>query len=79
MIGPIEEGWESYRRSVVNPLNSPQQVAEMRRVFFAGAMISFVAVTQAGAEGMTEDQGVEVLKRITADIESFQKELAACG
>ena len=45
---PIATGWQSYLNNVVNPANSPDQIAEMRRVFYAGAMIAFVTSRAIG-------------------------------
>ena len=72
---PIEEGWQSYLKKVVNPANSARQIEEMRRVFYAGAMIAFVACTSVAPDEVSEDDGVATLQAIHNDIEAFQAEL----
>lgn len=75
--GPIKKGWDSYLKSVVNPKNNAEQIAEMRRVFYAGAMVSFVAYRNVGEDHVTEEDGVEILMAMQEEIEGFQEELRA--
>ena len=74
MSRPIEEGWLSYKANVVNPLNSPSQIAEMRRVFYAGAMIAATACF-AVANADDDQDALAQLTAVNNDIESFQAEL----
>jgi hypothetical protein len=77
-IGPIEEGWQSYLKNVVNPAASFRQIAEMRRVFYAGAMIAATECFSVGADvEEDEEKALAKLRAVNNDIESFQMELGA--
>lgn len=76
-ISAIETGWQSYLSRVVNPANMPDQIAEMRRVFYAGAMVRFVAMTQA--TDLIEEDAIRVLRAMEEDLKSFKKELITHG
>lgn len=64
-IGPIEKAWLDYRRKIINPANTETQISQMRRVFYSGAMVSYVSVLQTGATG------------VGSDIDKFMLELQA--
>lgn len=77
MIGPIETGWQSYLSRVVNPANTPDQIAEMRRLFYSGAMVTFVAMMQVPY--LLEKDGLRFLRAMEEDLKSFKKELVPHG
>lgn len=76
MTGPIEAGWKSYLEEAVNPKNSREQIMEMRRVFYAGAMIATIAFSNA-ADHLDDADRVKAIAAIHSDLTSFQSELNA--
>jgi hypothetical protein len=53
-IESIEAEWRCYREMVIPPAASDAQLVEMRRAFYAGAMIAFQAMVQCSRCGDTE-------------------------
>lgn len=70
---PIAEAWESFLAEVVHGCDA-QQVAVMRRVFFAGAIAILrrmdSAMDKSGTEEMT-DAEAQYLENLDAEMERY--------
>lgn len=72
----LAEDWTTFSRKILDPIHaSVVQRTEMRRAFYAGAASMFELFMQVTPDHVSEDQGVDLLNRLTAELEQFGKDL----
>lgn len=74
-VDSVRESWNQFRAAVMPPNASNVQIQEMRRAFYAGAWAMFCTMNQASAG--SEDEGVEALESLNAEMECFAALLKA--
>jgi hypothetical protein len=67
----IRKAWESFERDVVPADAGFTQRREMKRSFYAGAHAMLHMVVHVGDDDVTEDNGVEVIKRLMNESDAF--------
>lgn len=73
----IKDGWRSYAEHVL-PADAPSvQTQETRRAFYAGAQHLFSVYFDIGGDEISEDQGVEILEEIKAELQRFVRDVVA--
>jgi hypothetical protein len=74
-IKVIAKAWEGYRRTVMPADAGPEQVTETRRGFYAGAWALLTTMMALGSDEIDEDQGVDILESVKAEIEAFYRDV----
>lgn len=76
MLKSIEEEWTGFAEMVI-PKLTPQHVQykEMKKAFFAGAWALHNAVVEIGEPHVSEQEGIEFLEKITAEIQEFKSQI----
>jgi hypothetical protein len=70
---PIADGWESFRKGVIHPKAPPDQLSEMRKAFFAGAIHTFYSLLSK------VDEGEEITQKDLELLDNYQKEIEKYG
>lgn len=72
----IEEQWQGFAAMVFKNMKPAEnQVAEMRKAFFAGAWAMFSAVEEIGEPHVSEDQGHRWLEERRAECLEFKRRI----
>jgi hypothetical protein len=67
----IEDGFQSLKRAAITSTTSPFQTEELRKAFYAGALVSFNLVVKA----LVERNHNEVFDALHAEFHSFGEKL----
>lgn len=74
----IEESWERYRAVVLPGCTNTEQLADMRRTFFAGAALIFkgILLNLSDEEDATEGD-LNLMSSVNAELNEFGQQLDA--
>ena len=70
---PVATAWGKYHRFAVPVDCSPAQFNETRRAFICGASLAFKMMV--GISGMDEEEGIEAMSKIAAEVVRFEQEI----
>jgi len=73
----VAEWFEAYRRIAMAPDAPPLQISECEAAFHAGAWSMLNIFKQIGTPEVSEDDGVENLERLNAELNAFAARKAA--
>jgi hypothetical protein len=67
----IREAWTAFRDMTIARDASAEQLEEMERAFFAGALTLYAAVLHVGRKDVSEDTGELLLASIGRELEAY--------
>lgn len=77
-MGLIKENWDQFEKQAIHKRAPDIQRQEMRRAFYAGAAITYVALSRAVSEGDgVSDDDVSVLRDFEDELLAFSKAVQA--
>jgi hypothetical protein len=73
----LAEAWASYESALLATAGETQR-RETRRGFYAGAQVMFhLQVSEAAADGLSDDEGAEVMERLHQELQRFVADIKA--
>ncbi|MFN6460827.1 MAG: hypothetical protein RMZ41_003140 [Nostoc sp. DedVER02] len=67
----LQEEWQDFEKAVVPKNASALQKQEMRRAFYAGALIMFSLTRGLGSDDISEDEAFEVFGGLEQELKEF--------
>jgi len=67
----MRDNWIQFAERILPEHASAVQRQEMRRAFYAGAMMLLMDLAELGDEDVSEDAGAEVLEATRREVEAF--------
>ena len=70
-VPTVKQEWEDFKQKII-PAGAPEiQVQEMRRAFYAGALILLGLVATLSEEAESEESGAEELDKLDKELKDF--------
>lgn len=73
----IAKSWISFRKACDLEGAPSDQLREMRRAFFGGAVTVFQIVASLGSDKYTESEGIKVMESLNREIKAYNREIQA--
>ena len=67
----LQEGWKKFKDKVIPKDASPVQVRDMKRAFYAGAMVTDGYYDMFSRPEISEDEGVSMIQKYKEEIDLF--------
>lgn len=71
----MDESWESFKKTCINPEAGEVQLTEMRNAFYAGAHVVMSTFQAIGEQDVEEDVGYKVVSDMRKEIADYFNKL----